>query len=91
VSFDGDRLGRRDSRLIGALLPLVRRLAITICVCAEMVSGESRANRPSSSVTTPLGMILQRFGAVRASPANARRVLDAGGQLLTTSPTRIAV
>ncbi|HUQ01649.1 MAG TPA: lysophospholipid acyltransferase family protein [Kofleriaceae bacterium] len=31
---------------------------------------------------TPLGRVLQRLGAVRASPENARRVLDAGGQVL---------
>ena len=31
---------------------------------------------------TPLGRVLQRLGAVRATPANARRVLAAGGQLL---------
>jgi 1-acyl-sn-glycerol-3-phosphate acyltransferase len=30
----------------------------------------------------PLGRLLQRFGAVRASPDNARRVLEAGGQAL---------
>lgn len=31
---------------------------------------------------TPLGMVLQRFGAIRASPDNARRVLARGGQVL---------
>jgi 1-acyl-sn-glycerol-3-phosphate acyltransferase len=31
---------------------------------------------------TPLGRFLQKLGAVRASPANARRVLDRGGQVL---------
>lgn len=31
---------------------------------------------------TPFGRVLQKFGAVRASPQNARRVLEAGGQLL---------
>jgi 1-acyl-sn-glycerol-3-phosphate acyltransferase len=31
---------------------------------------------------TPLGRVLQRIGAVRATPANARRVLAAGGQVL---------
>ncbi len=31
---------------------------------------------------TPFGRALHRFGALRASPANARRVLDAGGQVL---------
>lgn len=31
---------------------------------------------------TPLGALLQRFGAVRACPENARRVLAAGGQAL---------
>jgi 1-acyl-sn-glycerol-3-phosphate acyltransferase len=31
---------------------------------------------------TPLGAVLQRFGALRASPDNARRVLDRGGQVL---------
>jgi 1-acyl-sn-glycerol-3-phosphate acyltransferase len=30
----------------------------------------------------PLGDLLRRFGAVRASSANARRVLDHGGQVL---------
>lgn len=31
---------------------------------------------------TPLGMVLQRFGALRACPTNARRVLERGGQVL---------
>ncbi len=31
---------------------------------------------------TPLGRVLQRFGGVRASPGNARRVFDAGGSAL---------
>jgi 1-acyl-sn-glycerol-3-phosphate acyltransferase len=31
---------------------------------------------------TPLGRILQRFGALRACPENARRALAAGGQVL---------
>jgi 1-acyl-sn-glycerol-3-phosphate acyltransferase len=31
---------------------------------------------------TPLGRLLQKLGAVRATPANARRVLALGGQLL---------
>ncbi len=31
---------------------------------------------------TPLGRLLQALGAVRASPANARRVLASGGQVL---------
>jgi 1-acyl-sn-glycerol-3-phosphate acyltransferase len=31
---------------------------------------------------TPLGRLLQRLGAVRASPGNALRVLERGGQLL---------
>lgn len=31
---------------------------------------------------TPLGRVLQKLGAVRATPANARRVLAAGGQVL---------
>jgi 1-acyl-sn-glycerol-3-phosphate acyltransferase len=30
----------------------------------------------------PLGMLLQRFGAVRATPANARRILGSGAQAL---------
>lgn len=30
----------------------------------------------------PFGRVLQRFGAVRASPENARRVLERGGQVL---------
>jgi 1-acyl-sn-glycerol-3-phosphate acyltransferase len=30
----------------------------------------------------PLGRVLQRFGALRASPRNAQRVLSTGGQLL---------
>ncbi len=30
----------------------------------------------------PFGRVLQRFGAVRASPSNARRVLERGGQVL---------
>ena len=31
---------------------------------------------------TPLGRALQRLGAIRATPVNARRVLEAGGQVL---------
>lgn len=31
---------------------------------------------------TPLGALLARFGAVRASPENARSILESGGQLL---------
>jgi 1-acyl-sn-glycerol-3-phosphate acyltransferase len=31
---------------------------------------------------TPFGAVLQRFGGLRASPENGRRVLGAGGQLL---------
>ena len=31
---------------------------------------------------TPFGRVLQRFGGVRATPENARRVLERGGQLL---------
>ena len=31
---------------------------------------------------TPFGDLIQRFGGVRASPENARRILDAGGQIL---------
>jgi 1-acyl-sn-glycerol-3-phosphate acyltransferase len=31
---------------------------------------------------TPLGRLLQPFGAVRASPSNARRIIDAGGLAL---------
>jgi 1-acyl-sn-glycerol-3-phosphate acyltransferase len=31
---------------------------------------------------TPLGSLLERFGAVRASQSNARRLLESGGQLL---------
>ncbi len=31
---------------------------------------------------TPLGRVLRRFGALRAHPDNARRVLSAGGQVL---------
>jgi 1-acyl-sn-glycerol-3-phosphate acyltransferase len=31
---------------------------------------------------TPVGRLLQRFGAIRASPENARRVLRSGGALL---------
>jgi len=30
----------------------------------------------------PLGLFLQRFGAIRATPSNARRVFERGGQLL---------
>jgi 1-acyl-sn-glycerol-3-phosphate acyltransferase len=31
---------------------------------------------------TPFGALIQRFGGVRASPRNARRILGAGGQVL---------
>lgn len=119
--FDGDRLDRRDPRLITEVLPALRRLNRTyfrlktegiellrpgpalyvanhnggimgpdlFCTLGTLwdaLGAEAPlfqlAHDFAMRQLTPLGRFLQRFGAVRASPDNARRILAAGASAL---------
>lgn len=119
--FDGDRLDRRDPRLIAEVLPALRRLNrvyfrlktegvellrpapalyvanhnggimgpdlfCTLGTLWDALGAEAPlfqlAHDFAMRQLTPLGRFLQRFGAVRASPDNARRILASGAAAL---------
>jgi 1-acyl-sn-glycerol-3-phosphate acyltransferase len=121
VTFDPDRIDRRDPRLIRTLLPVCAMLnqryfrlrceglehvtpgaalfvsnhnggiagpdlACTLGTLWERLGAETPlymlAHDFAMRQFTPLGRVLQRLGAVRASPQNAARVLASGSSAL---------